>query len=403
MTSHGFSRRMFLQTLVATGCATPALSWAQGAGGDLNIALLSQNSGNFAMYGEVVFKGATLALEERGHKILGRKINLLRRDDEGKPAIGVRRLTELVETSQVKFFTGNASSAVGLAESEIAAREKIVQYAGGGSDEFTGARCNPYTFQWSASPYTACSATLEYVRKAFPNAKRVYTLTVDYAFGHSLLKYTKAAAPELGFDLVGNDMHPLGERQYTQYFNKALAVKPDVILLLTAGSDFLAAVRQLSSYGLKDAVIAAPWAAELDELKELTPEMRAGLILGLNYHSSIDNPVNKAFVAAATKRYQSLPTYAMAYAYDAFRTIFMAMEKANSVDPTAVAKTMEGMQFDSVHGPTSIDAKTHQTNRPYYVCVCKQPAALKEGADIADLVFQGSKLQPAALNQCTRA
>ncbi|TXL70441.1 hypothetical protein FHP25_34520 [Vineibacter terrae] len=402
MTPSGFSRRSVLQALAASGCVAPGFAWAQAAAGDLNIALLSQNSGNFATHGEVVFKGATIALEERGHTILGRKINLLRRDDEGKPAIGVRRLTELVETSQVKFFIGNASSAVGLAESEIAAREKIVQYAGGGSDEFTGARCNPYTFQWSASPYTASSTTLEYVRKAHPNAKRVYTLTVDYAFGHSLLKYTREAAPELGFELAGNDMHPLGERQYTQYFNKALAVKPDVILLLTAGSDFLAAVRQLSSYGLKKVIVAAPWAAELDELKELTPQMRAGLILGLNYHSSINTPVNKAFVAAAAKRYQMLPTYAMAYAYDTFRTIFLAMEKAKSVDSTAVARVMEGMQLDSVHGPTSIDARTHQTNRPYYVCLCKQPDAQKNDQDIADLVFQGDKPQPAALNQCSR-
>ncbi len=397
------SRRTLIQAMAAAGASTvPALSWAQSGNGNLNIALLSQSSGNFATAGVTMWRGASLAVEQRGGRILGRKINLVKRDDEGKPAVGVRRLTELIETEKTKYFVGNASSAVGLAESEVAAREKVVQYAGGGSDEFTGTRCNDYTFQWSVSPYTACSATLEYIRKQFPKAKRVYTLTVDYAFGHALLRNTQAVANSFGFELVANDNHPLGERQYTQYFNKAIASKPDVILLLTAGSDFLTAMRQLSSFGLKDVVVAAPWAAEIDELKELTPQMRAGLVLGFNYHYSIDSPVNRTFVADHVKQFKEVPSYFSAYAYDSFRTLFLAMDKAKSIEPGVVAKTLEGLKFDSVHGATSIDARTHQTVRPYYVALCKTPSQMKNETDIADLVFRSSTPQPPQLNQCKR-
>jgi branched-chain amino acid transport system substrate-binding protein len=392
-----------IQAIAAAGStAATGISWAQGGAGDLNIALLSQSSGNFATAGTTMWRGASLAVEERGGKILGRKINLARRDDEGKPAVGVRRLSELIETEKTNYFAGNASSAVGLAESEVAAREKVIQYSGGGSDEFTGSRCNDYTFHWSVSPYTACSATLEYVRKQFPKAKRIYTLTVDYAFGHALLRNTQAVAGNFGFEHVGNDNHPLGERQYTQYFNKAIAAKPDVILLLTAGSDFLTAMRQLSSFGLKDVVIAAPWAAEIDELKELTPQMRAGLVLGFNYHYSIDSAVNKKFVVDYVKQFKEVPSYFAAYAYDSFRTLFLAMEKAKSIDPIVVAKALEGLKFDSVHGVTTIDARTHQTVRPYYVAVCKGPSEMKDASDIADLVYRSSTPQPSQLNQCKR-
>lgn len=398
------SRRTLIQAMAAAGStAATGLSWAQGASGDLNIALLSQSSGNFATAGVTMWHGASLAVAERGGRLMGHKINLVRRDDEGKPAVGVRRLTELIETERIKYFAGNASSAVGLAESEVAAREKVIQYSGGGSDEFTGARCNDFTFHWSVSPYTACSATLEYVRKQFPKAKRVYTLTVDYAFGHALLRNTQAVAGNFGFEVIGNDNHPLGERQYTQYFNKAIASKPDVILLLTAGADFLTAMRQLSSFGLKDVVVAAPWAAEIDELKELTPQMRAGLILGFNYHYSVDSPVNRSFVANYVKQTKEVPSYFAAYAYDSFRTLFLAMEKAKSIDPVVVAKALEGMKFDSVHGPTSIDPRTHQTVRPYYVALCKGPGQMKDASDIADVVFRSSTPQPPKLNQCKRS
>ncbi|MET4577431.1 ABC transporter substrate-binding protein [Ottowia thiooxydans] len=404
MSNFHFSRRDALKTLAATsGSIISGATWAQSAQGDLNIAVLSQFSGNYATLGPSILRGAQLIVEERGGKVLGRKINLLQRDDEGKPAVGVRRITELVENEGVRYFTGNASSAVGLAEAEIAARSKVVQFAGGGSDEFTGARCNDFTFQWSAHPYTACSATLEYIRKLHPNAKRIYTLTADYAFGHSLLKYTQALAPGLGFEMIAGDRHPANERQFTQYFNKAFAAKPDVVLLLTAGADFLAAARQLHSFGAKNLVVGAPWAAEIDDLKELTPNMRAWLILGLNYHAGIDNPVNKSFVVSAVKKYKSVPTYPMAMGYDTFRTLFLAMEKANSVDPKVVAKTLEGWRFDSVHGSTQIDAKTHQSLRPYYLARCKAASEMKNADDIAEIVYQGNKPQPAELNDCKRA
>lgn len=397
-----FSRRDVLKAVAACGAAIGGSTWAQSARGNLNIAVLSQFSGNFATLGPSIFRGAQLIVEERGGSVLGHKINLLQRDDEGKPAVGVRRFTELVENEGARYFMGNVSSAVGLAEAEIAARSKVLQFAAGGSDEFTGARCNDFTFQWSAHPYTACSATLEYIRKMHPNAKRIYTLSADYAFGHSLLKYTQRLAATYGFEVVAGDKHPANERQFTQYFNKAFAARPDVILLLTAGADFMAAVRQLHSFGAKNVVVGAPWAAEIDDLKELTPDMRAGLILGLNYHAGIDNAVNKSFVVNAVKKYKTLPTYPMAMGYDTFRTIFLAMEKANSIEPAAVAKAMEGLRYDSVHGATLIDARTHQTVRPYYVARCKVAAEMKNSDDIAEIVFQGNVPQPAELNECKR-
>src|SRR3546814_14824936 len=65
---------------------------------------------------------------------------LVVRDDEGKPAVGVRRLTEAISSDKLRYFVGNFSSAVGLAELEVARQEKVLQYAAGGSEDFTGSR-----------------------------------------------------------------------------------------------------------------------------------------------------------------------------------------------------------------------------------------------------------------------
>jgi len=395
-------RRTILKAGVAAlGSSLSGLSWA--AQDDiLNLGIISQQTGTFAYAGEIVYKGAQLALEERDGKVLGKKINLLARDDEGKPAVGVRRVTEAIASDNMRFFLGNFSSAVGLAELEVARQERVLQYAAGGSEDFTGARCSPYTFQWSAHPYTALRATLDYVHKTLPDKKKIYTITADYAFGQSLLHYTQVVAKELGMELAGNDNHPSGERQFTQYFTKALSTRPDIILLLTAGADAVTAVRQFNSFGVKTVSLVGPWTLEVEQMRELSPAMLSGMILGLNYYQDIDTPVNKSFVERYLKANKSMPSYAAAYGYDSTRTLLLAMEKAKSVEVEAVIKTLEGMQFDSIFGPTRIDPRTHQTIRPYYVVQCKKPDAMKNEFDMATIVAHSDEQQPPALNECKR-
>jgi branched-chain amino acid transport system substrate-binding protein len=219
-------------------------------------------------------------------------------------------------------------------------------------------------------------------------------------FGHALLKYTKIAAAELGFELIGNDNHPLGERQYTQYLTKVVTSKPDILLFNTAGADAVTAVRQFASFGAEGIAAVGPWTLEVDQLAELAPEMRTGMILGQNYYPGIDTPANKEFVAAYQKKHSALPGYSSAYGYDAFRTILMAMEKAKSVEVADVVRTLETMSWDGVLGKMSIDPKTHQLVRPYFVVRCKAPGEMKDAADYSEIVATGDKQQPADQNQC---
>src|SRR3546814_20659060 len=137
-------------------------------------------------------------------------------------------------------------------------------------------------------------------------------------------------------------------------------------------------------------------------MRELSPEMLNGMILGLNYYQDIDTPVNHSFVERYVKAHKTVPSYAAAYGYDSMRTLLMAMEKAKSVEVDAVIKTLEGMKYDSIFGPTHIDARTHQTVRPYYVVKCKAPGAMKNELDMAAIVAQGARQQPHELKERTR-
>ena len=361
---------------------------------------ITPSTGTYGFAGKLVTQGSQLAIDKAGGDILGHKLQYISRDDEGRSASGVRRLSEAISSDGLSVFNGNYASDIGLAESEVARRDKVLQYAAGGSEDFTGSRCSRYTFQWSANPYTALKAVLDYVTQAHPQARRVYTITADYVFGQALLHYAQVVGREKNLEFVGNASHPLGERQFTQYLTQAIAAKPDVLCLLNAGSDAVTCLRQLAGFGAKSLVVTTPWGIEVEQLPELSPEMRDGLILGENYYSGIDNPANREFVDAYKAKYNATPGYASAYGYDSFRTVLLAMRRANSVEIPKVISALEGLHFDGVLGPTTIDADTHQTVRPYFVLRGKPASAMKSADDYAELVHVGSDNQPHELNAC---
>ncbi|MBL28724.1 MAG: hypothetical protein CMM50_14350 [Rhodospirillaceae bacterium] len=398
------TRRNFVR-MTGAGAAALALgpAWMSPARAAERITFgqFSPFTGAYAFSGPLVENGMRLALEERNYEILGHPIDFVTRDTETKPAVGVRRLMEAIDSESVKYFAGNFSSSVGLAQSEIATREKVLQYAAGGSEDFTGERCSRYTFQWSANAYTALKSVMDYAAEKMPDAKRWYTITVDYVFGHSLRKYCEVVAKEKGIELVGNDLHPLGERQFNQYLTKVIASQADVLCVLNFGSDAVTLLRQFHNFGLKDHVaVVGPWAMEVDQMGELSPDMREGLILGQNYFYTIDTPVNRTFVDAYKAKYERVPGYASAYGYDAFRAILTAMEKAGSVAPADIIKVMETETFDGILGPTRIDAATHQTIRPYYVVEGKAEADMASPNDYAAIVHSDATPQPKDLNTC---
>ena len=70
---------------------------------------------------------------------------------------------------------------------------------------------------------TAAKTVVDNFMKANPKAKRWHLLVADYAFGWSLEKYIKEVGKNHGLEFVGADRHPLGEREFSNYVQKAAA------------------------------------------------------------------------------------------------------------------------------------------------------------------------------------
>src|SRR4029450_6450412 len=111
-TMKSMTRRTFLAAsgaaagMAATQGLFPAVLRAQGE--PLRIGCPLPLTGPFAALAADMQRGAQLAQDDLNGKggIMGRKVEVLFRDDQLKPAVGAQRTKELIENEKVQFIVG---------------------------------------------------------------------------------------------------------------------------------------------------------------------------------------------------------------------------------------------------------------------------------------------------------
>src|SRR5713101_3134616 len=160
-------------------------------------------SGPGALFGEPASKGAQMFVDEINAKggVLGRKMELVIRDTKGQPDEAVRQARELILKDNVDFLVGTLTSAEGPAVSVVAKENKIVFIAPiPKTDQLTAQdKLHPYIFRVASNTTIEGRSAAEIVAK-WP-AKRVATISPDYAYGQdvtkSFVEYLKRIAPQM--------------------------------------------------------------------------------------------------------------------------------------------------------------------------------------------------------------
>ena len=287
----------------AAGLGFPAIIRAQQK--EVVILGLWDQTGAFADVGPLNDRGMRMALEERDMKILGRPVKYVTRDGATQAGTSTRRAEEAIDGEGARFMIGPWSSGVALAVSEVAKRKKVLHLFSGGTEDISGSRCHRYSFQWAASPYTAAKTVVDNFMKANPKARRWHLLVADYAFGWSVEKYIKEVGKAHDIEFVGADRHPLGEREFSNYVQKAAANRPDVVVMINFGGDAVAGAREIFNFGLTPKVpLIMAWSSGVEELIQLSPEIRENLWVGTNFYYTADTPVAKKFVAELPRQVQ---------------------------------------------------------------------------------------------------
>lgn len=376
-------------------------AFAQGS--PIQFACPVPMSGPFAANGKYADLGMKLVIEQYG-KVLGQPLAYTTLDTEGKPATAVRRVQEIAQQKNARYFAGGILSSEALAMGKEAEKADGIFITTAGADELTGKDCNSATFRWSVPTFGAIEQTVRPLIESMPKAKRWYTITPQYVFGDGLLSAAKNIFKEKGIEHVGNSYHSLNEKEFSGYLTNAVAAKPDVLLILNFGSQSSDTLRQAVSFGMKNnCTILMAWASGLEQFEALGPDICEGVYFGAQYWHAIDTPLNHDLVQSVKAAYKSNPNYSLAGSYICTKILLDGIVKAGTAEPKKVIAALQGMKYAGLTGPEEIRAGDHQVLKNYYLLKGKPKSKMKDKDDYADIVSSGQSFLPLDKTQCKLA
>src|SRR5271154_4136615 len=203
----GISRRKVVKSglaLVGTQIAGPFVLPARAAQA-IKIGLDNPLTGPYAGLGKNELTGCQMALDEINAKdgILGRPVELVVEDSTSADAgVAVLKARKLIDGEGVDFLLGNVNSALSLAMAQVSNEKGILHIVPGGhTDAVTGSSCHWNVFRVCNTTQMEATAITGTLIKTY--GKKLYYITLDYAFGHTLEAAMVKACRELGGTRIG--------------------------------------------------------------------------------------------------------------------------------------------------------------------------------------------------------
>ncbi|MFM2050159.1 MAG: hypothetical protein RL682_650 [Pseudomonadota bacterium] len=316
-------------------------------------------------------QGWQLAVEEvnAAGGLLGRKVEVIARDDAGKPEEALKHAIELTSSEKVDVLAGGFLSNVGLALADHAVKNKRLFVA---SEPLTDAmvwdKGNRYTFRLRPSTYMQAAMLVEEAAKL--PAKRWATIAPNYEYGQSAVasfkELLKARRPDVEF--VGEQWPVLGKLDAGTTLQAVMQSKPDAIFNVTFGADLAKLVREGNQRNIfpKTPVVSllSGEPEYLDMLKDETP--RGWIVTGYPW-DQIDNREHASFAANYYKKYNENPKVGSVVGYATMQAIFAAINKAKSTDNEKLVNAMRGLKFSTPFGPAEFRALDQQSTMGAFV------------------------------------
>src|SRR6266571_4015415 len=109
------TRRTFLGGAAATAAGVAAGPWvlrAHAQSGPVKIGVVLPYTGVYAVLGESITQAMELVFARENWTVAGRKIEMIKEDDEMKPPVGIRKTEKLIDSDKVDILTGPVHSGI---------------------------------------------------------------------------------------------------------------------------------------------------------------------------------------------------------------------------------------------------------------------------------------------------
>lgn len=352
---------------IATSAVLPFPRPALAQSAPLKVGFMLPYSGTYAKLGQFIDSGFRLYVEQQGGKLGGRAITFTQVDDESKPENGTDNMNRLVSREKVDLVVGTVHSGVAMAMVKVARdTNTMLIIPNAGANDATGPLCAKNVFRTSFSNWQPNFPMGKVMFDA--GHKNVATLTWRYTAGAEQMAGFKEGFTKAGGKVVEDLTLPFPEVEFQALITRIATLKPDAVHCFFAGGGAVKFVKDYAAAGLMKTIPLYGSGFLTDGTLEAQGAAAEGIKTTLHYADDLDNPQNKAFLAAFKAKVKEDGDIYAVQGFDGAALMDIGL-KAVGGDAAARDKmvaTMESAKIDSPRGPLSFN-KAHNPIQNVYL------------------------------------
>ena len=314
----------------------------------IKIGVITDRVGPAKPYSEPTLEGILFGADEinKAGGVLGRRLELLIEDDQGRPDISAAMARKLVDAGAVFILSITLTPAT-QQQQNVTLEAKTPQMTPMNSgDTLTTQLPNPYF--WQTGPLGSVQIATLLAHARAKKLKRVALISDNSDLGQLLAKFFRAGLEKSGIEVVTEEVVPRGATSAEPQMQKVRAAKPDAMfmagVLTPENVLILRAYRQM---GLK-----FPIHSSYNLSVPQYMSVAKGLLNGITFVDAYDpqKPEVRKFEADYKKATGKLPYNIHGYGYDGIRMVAEAIKRAGSADKEKIRAAMQSLTFSGVMG-----------------------------------------------------
>ena len=347
--------------LAASLCATPG---AHAQDDVIKLGISAPMSGAAASWGigaDWVGQQAVKEINDHGGITAGGKtykVQLTAYENGYNSADGGKAAQAMLNRDHVRFIIQGIGTAPVKALQSLSERQGalLMQVAWGKSVKGPQA---PLTFTNSNTPFELFGPLFDLVKREHPEAKTVALLNPNDATGQEVEAEAVKQYQARGFTILASTWYERGTTEFQPIATKLAQTRADIMDLSGAPpADSGTVYKELAVQGWKGIKVQSSGTGA-DAMVKVGGASVEDTYMGnaADFGGPNATPVQQRLNAGALKVLNEPVNILHMGAWDATMAVKAGIEKANSIDPKVVAKTLPTIIFESSYGPTAFGGK----------------------------------------------
>jgi len=323
----------------------------------IKVGVLHSLTGTMAISEKSVMQATLLAIEEinAAGGLLGRNIEPVVVDGKSDDSVFAKQAEYLIVDEKVSGVFGCWTSASRKIVKPIFEKHNNLLFY---PVQYEGLEQSPNIVYTGATPNQQIFPAVRWSMEHF--GSRIYLIGSDYVFPRVANWLIRKQIDMLHGNIVGERYMPLGSKDAAAIIADIRQLKPDVILNTINGDSNIAFFHALSEAGIEpEDIPVMSFSMGEAELQQFHGDA-VGHYAAWNYFQSIENPINKEFVAKYQARFGADKPVSdpMEAAWIGVHLWAAAVRSAQTDAVDVIRKTILQQSMQAAEGVTSID---HQT------------------------------------------